>query len=155
MMVGRRTAALAIVGVALAGCGTPTSGQPDTSTEARSLWSARSPYVGDNSRMVALVREVGPGPAGSYSIELQTARPPYGMTIALTRLDKPFDDTDLSEQATLLLGLVANLDKVSLTSGGHAYSLTSAGASKALGYDVKELGRDQGKLGAYLDLARD
>jgi hypothetical protein len=155
MMVARRTTAAVIVGVALAGCGAPTSEQPDTSSEARSLWSARSAYVGDNSRMVALVREVGPGPEGSYSIELQTAKPPYGMTIALTRLDKPFDDTDYSEQATLLLGLVANLDEVSLTSGGRAYSLTSAGASKELGYDVKELGRDQGKLGAYLASARD
>jgi hypothetical protein len=105
--------------------------------------------------MIALVREVGPGSEGSYSLELQTARPPYAMTVAFTRLDKPFDDTDFSGRATLLLGLVANLDEVSVTSGGHAYSLTSAGASKELGYDVKELGRDRGKLTAYLDSSRD
>jgi Domain of unknown function (DUF4825) len=155
MMVGRRTAALVIVAVALAGCGTPTSEHPDASRDARSLWSARSPYVGDNSRMVALVREVGPAPEGSYRIELQTDRPPYGMTVGLARLDKPFADTDFGESATLLLGLVANLDKVSVTSGAHAYSLTSAGASAQLGYDVKELGRDQGKLRAYLESTRD
>ena len=119
------------------------------------MWSARSAYVGDNSRVMALVREVGPGTEGSYSIVLQTAKPPYAMTVALTRLDKPFDSTDFSGNATLLLGLVANLDKVSFTSGKHVYSLTAAGASKELGYDVKDLGRDQGKLSAYLDSSRD
>ena len=101
------------------------------------------------------MREVGPGSEGSYSILLQTAKPPYAMTVALTRLDKPFDRTDFSGQATLLLGLVANLDEVSVISGEHAYSLTAAGASEELGYDVKDLGRDQSKLRAYLDSSRD
>ncbi len=143
------------IGVALTGCGTSTSERSDASSQAQSLWSARSAYVGDSSRATALVREVGFGPQGSYRIELQTARAPYAMTVAFTRLDKPFDDTDFSGNATLLLGLVANLDQVSVTSGEQAYSLTSAGASRELGYDVKELGRDQGKLTAYLDSSRD
>ena len=102
-------------------------------SQAQSLWSARSAYVGDSSRATALVRGAGFGPAGSYRIELQTARPPYAMTVALTGLDKPFAAVDFSENATLLLGLVANLDKVSVTSGAQAYSLTSAGASRELG----------------------
>jgi hypothetical protein len=33
--------------------------------------------------------------------------------------------------------------------------LSEADASKELGYDVKDLGRDQSKLGAYLDSSRD
>ena len=73
----------------------------------------------------------------------------------LTRLDKPFDNTDFSGNATLLLGLVANLDTVSVTSDGHAYSLTSAGASQQLGYDVKELGRDRSRLDAYVAASHD
>ena len=154
-VVGSRAAAVLLIGVALTGCGSSTSERSDTSSEAQSLWSARSAYVGDNSRVIALVREVGLGSEGSYSIALQTAKPPYAMTVALTRLDKPFDSTDFSGNATLLLGLVANLDKVSVTSGNHAYSLTAADASKELGYDVKELGRDQSKLAAYLDSSRD
>ena len=153
--MGSRTAAGLLIGVALTGCGTSTSDTSDTSSTAQSLWSARSAYVGDNSRVAALVHEVGPGPEGSYSIVLQTAKPPYAMTVALAELDKPFDRTDFSGKATLLLGLVANLDKVSVTSGEHAYSLTAADASKELGYDVKDLGRDQGKLTAYLDSSRD
>jgi hypothetical protein len=154
--VGSRVAAVVLlIGVALTGCATSSSEQSETSSKAQSLWSARSAYVGDSSRVAALVREVGPGPEGSYSILLQTAKPPYAMTVALTRLDKPFDRTDFSGQATLLLGLVANLDEVSVISGEHAYSLTAAGASEELGYDVKDLGREQSKLRAYLDSSRD
>jgi len=51
--------------------------------------------------------------------------------------------------------LVASLDKVSVTSDDHSYSLTASDASKVLGFDVKELDRDEGKLAEYLDLARD
>jgi hypothetical protein len=144
-----------LIGVALTGCGTSVSERSDTSRQAQSLWSARSANLGDSSRATALVSEVGLGPAGSYRIELQTARPPYAMTVAFTRLDKPFASTDFSGNATLLLGLVANLDKVSVTSGAQAYSLTSAGASRKLGYDVKELGRDRSRLTAYLEASRD
>ena len=145
-----------LIGVALTGCGTSASERSDASSQAQSLWSARSAYVGDSSRTTALVREVGFGPAGSYTIELQTAKPPYAMTVALTRLDKPFADTDFSENATLLLGLVANLDKVSITSGD-AGLLADVGPClpAMLGYDVKELGRDQGTLTAYLEASRD
>ena len=147
------TLALLIL-VALTGCG----GSPkdlDVPSSAQSLWSSRVRYLGDSSRVAALVREVGPVPEGSYSIGLQTAKPPYSLTIELERLHKPFDATDFSEPATLLLGLVTNLDKVSVTSSGHAYSLTAAAASQNLGYDVKELGRDQSRLTAYLDASRD
>lgn len=155
-MVGCRVAAVVVlIGVALSGCGTSTSEQSDASSKAQSLWSARSAYVGDNSRVAALASEVGLGSEGSFSIVLQTAKPPYAMTVAFTRLDKPFDRTDFSGQATLLLGLVANLDEVSVTSGEHVYALTAAGASEQLGYDVKDLGRDQSKLTAYLDSNRD
>ena len=153
--MGRRLLALALLMlVALTGCG----GSPkdlDVPSRAQSLWSSRVRYLGDSSRVAALAREVGPAPEGSYSISLQTAKPPYALTIELERSHKPFDATDFSEPATLLLGLVANLDKVSVTTSGHAYSLTAAAASRDLGYDVKELGRDQSRLTAYLDANSD
>ena len=139
--------------VTLTGCG-GSPNELDVPSRAQSLWSSRVSDLGDSSRVAALTREVGPAP-GSYSISLQTAKPPYALTIALERLHKPFDATDFSEPATLLLGLVANLDKVSVTSSGHAYSLTAADASKDLGYDVKELGKDQRRLTAYLDANSD
>lgn len=153
-MSGRLAVLAVLMVVALTGCG----GAPEVSegrSRAESLWSSRTPYVGDNSRVAALVREVGPAPEGSYSISLESAKPPYTLTIQMEHLDKPFADTDFSEQATLLLGLVDNLDEVSVTSGEHAYSLTADAASGELGYDVKELGRDQRRLTAYLDANRD
>lgn len=149
--MSRPSVALAmLVLLALTGCGeSPTD--PGASSRAHSLWSSRAPYVGDAARVAALVREVGPAPEAGYSISLETETTPYALTIELQRLGKPFTDTDFSEPATLLLGLVANLDEVTLTSSGHAYSLTAAAASKDLGYDVKELGRDRTRLTAYLD----
>lgn len=148
-------AALALLTlVALTGCG----GSPNDAnvpSRAQALWSSRARYVGDSSRVAVLVREVGPAPEGSYRISLETAKPPYALTIELERLHKPFDATDFREPATLLLGLVTNLDRVSVTSSGHAYSFTAASASKDLGYDVKELGRDQSRLTAYLDANSD
>jgi Domain of unknown function (DUF4825) len=142
------------VAVMLGGCATSSSEQSDP-TRAQSLWSARTDFVGDNSRMVALVHETGFGPAGTFRLSLQTRQAPYGLTVAFDSLDKPFGDVDFSSNATLMLGLVANLDKVSVTSDDQSYSLTASDASEALGFDVKELGRDETKLAEYLDLARD
>ncbi len=149
--MSRRSATLVLLlAAALTGCGGSLK-DSDSPSSAQSLWSSRTPYVGDSSRVAALVRELGPAPDGSYSISLQTTKRPYALTIALERLDKPFGSTDFSEPATLLLGLVTNLDRVSFTSSGHAYVLTADVASKELGYDVKELGRHHSTLTAYLD----
>ncbi len=151
----RRLLALALVVVAsLTGCGGP-SGEPEELGYAQWLWAHRTAYTGDSSRVAALVRGVGPAPEGSYRIRLHTAKRPYALTIDVRRLDKPFDSTDFDRQTTLLLGLVGNLDKVSVTSNGGSYSLTTASSSRELGYDVKELGRDQARLDAYLDADQD
>lgn len=155
--MGRRSTATILallMAVAVTACA-HTHQAADERTSADSLWSSRTHYVGDNSRVAALVSGVSPSSAGSYTIRLQTAKPPYGLTIALERIHKPLEDTALEEPATLLLGLVNNLDKVTVTWPGHAYSLTAAAASKNLGYDVKVLGRDRDKLTSYLNVERD
>lgn len=105
--------------------------------------------------MTELVRAVAPAPAGSYSIRLRTAKPPYALVIHMRRRDKPFAHTDFSAQATLLLGLIGNLDRVAITSSDGSYVTTTAAASRELGYDVKELGRDQERLTTYLAALRD
>ncbi len=144
-----------VITVTLGGCATPDSAQSDPPNRAQSLWSARTYFFVDNSRVAELADQAGFGPAGAYSLSLQTQQSPYAMTVAFDHLDKPFDTVDFSAVATLMLGLVANLDKVTVTSDDHSYSLTASDASKVLGYDVKELGRDETRLAAYLDLARD
>lgn len=149
--------ATAVLGIAvtLGGCATAGSEPPDPTSAAQSLWSARTDFVGDNSRVVELAGQAGFGPAGTYQVSLQTQQPPYAMTVAFDQLDKPFDSIDFGANATLMLGLVANLDEVFVTSDDHSYSLTASEASKALGFDVKELGRDKTQLAAYLDDSRD
>ena len=151
--MSRRAAAPALVlVVALTGCGAE---ERDVPSQVQSLWSSRVRYLDDSSRVAALVREVGPAPEDSYSIALRTTKPPQALTIELERLHKPFGATDFREPATLLLGLVTDLDTVSVTSSGHAYTLTATAASSDLGYDVKELGRERSRLTAYLDANSD
>ena len=105
--------------------------------------------------MTALVDETDPAGAGGYTLELGTAEPPYTLTVALDDPDEPFDPDDVRRQATLLLGLVGNLDEVSITDGQDDYSLTAAQASHDLGHDVKRLGQDQQTLVRYLERAGD
>lgn len=144
-----------VIPVALGGCAAPGSQQSDASDRAQYLWTARTDFVGDSSHVVELANQAGFGPAGTYTISLQTQQPPYAMTVVFDHLDKPFDSVDFSTDATLMLGLVANLDRVSVTSEDDSYSLTASDASTALGYDVKELGRDETTLAEYVDLAHD
>lgn len=153
--MNRRLAALPLVAtIALTGC-TETAPPPDPTTRAESLWSARTPYVGDSSKVASLVREVQPEDAGAYTIVLQTTSEPYGLTIEMTEADDLAERTALTERATLLLGLVENLDEVSFAAADDTYTVTRADASADLGFDVKELGRARGTLTTYLGAESD
>lgn len=159
--VRRTLGALLLAAAALAGC---TTSEPDATgasagagseTQAQALWAHRTAYVGDNSRVIALVGDAGFGPAGSYSLSLWTTSKPYAVTVALTHPAKPFETTDFSAPATLLLGTVTNLDAVHVTAEGKTYSLTAAEASTSLGHDVKTLGTDRAALDGYLRSLQD
>lgn len=169
-MLRRTLAAVLLGGIALAGC-TASGTSPDgtgTPSRADELWKQRTDFVGDNSRVIWLTRAAGFGPDGSYTISLQTATKPYGLSVTFDKgakateateateaTDKPFDQTDFTSASTLLLGTVANLDAVHVKAPGHSFDLTAAQATKQLGYDVKTLGRDQQKLTAYVDALDD
>ena len=86
---------------------------------------------------------------GTHTLALPTAATPYAVTVAHSALDKPFDTVSLTTQATLLLGTIAYIDPVEVTSRTDSVVLTSEEASNKLGFDVKELGRDEAKLTAY------
>ena len=136
--------------VALTGC--TTGGEPaptDAASQADSLWQGRTAHLGDNSKVVALIADAGFGSMGTQTLTLHTASTPYALTVTYTALDKPFDTIDFTRPATLLLGTIANLNRVEVTSGTDSFALTSAEASAKLGFDVKELGRDEAKLTAY------
>src|SRR6478672_13884598 len=154
---------LVLAAVALSGCtsspgdaqGTGASATAGTDTQAQALWAHRTAYVGDNSKVIALVGDAGFGPAGTYTLSLWTTSQPYAVTIALTDPAKPFETTDYSGAATLLLGTVTNLDAVHVTSGARTYTLTTREATARLGHDVKSLGTDRAALVGYLRSLQD
>ena len=151
-------ASLAVGVIALAGCTASPADDPSSGASlrvaaddrAQALWADRTAYVGDNSRVVALVEDAGFGPVGSYSLSLWTTRPPYAVTITVTDPAKPLEATDLTGPATLLLGTVTNLGAVHVTGPGREFSLTAREATAALGHDVKTLGTDRDALAEYV-----
>ncbi len=151
-MLRRMVCATLLAAVALTGCSTgheSAVAPTDAVTRAHSLWLDRTAHVGDNSKVIALTADAGFGSMGTHTLALHTDARPYAVTVAYSALDKPFDTVDFTPQATLLLGMIANLDRVEVTAGTDDFVLTAEEASKALGFDVKELGRDEAKLTAY------
>ncbi|MEO7448629.1 MAG: DUF4825 domain-containing protein [Humibacillus sp.] len=118
---------------------------------ASSLWANRTDFVGDNSKIIALVRDAGIAAPGTYTISLGTSTRPYAVTVHLDKPAKPAGTTDFTSPATILLGAVGNLDEVRVVGGSRDFSLTSGQASTALGYDVKLLGRDESRLRHYVE----
>lgn len=151
-MLRRSVSAMMLGAVALTGCTTGRESAavpPDPVSLAHSLWQDRTAYVGDSNKVIALTTEADFGSMGSHTLALHTATEPYAVTVAYSALDKPFETVDFTTPATLLLGAIANLDRVEVTSSTDSFSLTSAEASAKLGFDVKELGRDETRLTAY------
>lgn len=135
--------------IVLSGCG--TSPQDDgESARAQALWAARTAFVGDNSRVAALVSLAGPAPEGNYTLSLETHSTPYGLRINLVNPGKPCRDISSEQSEQLLLGLIANLDRVTVTCEAKAHTTTVAEATENLGFDVKALGRHKDRLSAYL-----
>lgn len=143
--------------VLLAGCETPASSSSASTGPTSGLWAARVAHVDDNARVTHLVEQLLPDAEFGFTINLRTATKPRRITITITRSSKPYDMLDFREQATLLLGLAADLDTVTISgmSSRHSTSVTGQVATAALGYDVKDLGRDEGRLAAYLAAVQD
>ncbi|OFE15187.1 hypothetical protein BA895_22805 [Humibacillus sp. DSM 29435] len=136
--------------VALTGCTTGPEPAPSSAvSQADSMWQSRTAHLGENSKVIALTADAGFGAMGTQTLTLHTESTPYALTVAYTALDKPFNTVDFTPQATLLLGTIANLDRVEVTAGTDRFALTSTQASANLGFDVKELGRNKDKLLAY------
>jgi hypothetical protein len=141
-------------GLALAGCSGSDSGpapdQADPTTQVRSLWDDRTAYVGNASKVTALLRDAGFARGGAYTVSLQTRRPPYAITVSYGDASSMPSDADVERSVTMLLGMVQNLDMVRVVSDGAARSWSAVDVSQRLGYDVKELGRDQSKLTTFV-----
>lgn len=76
-----------------------------------SLHGKKTPYVGNASAVGAALNEIDHwfGPMGPYTFSLETAAPPYGLTV---NLESPLAENTQQRFACLLLALVENLDTV-------------------------------------------
>mgnify|MGYP000601022865 CR=1 FL=1 len=79
-----------------------------------SLHGKKTPYVGNASAVGAALNEIDHwfGPMGPYTFSLETAAPPYGLTV---NLESPLAENTQQRFACLLLALVENLDTVTWT----------------------------------------
>lgn len=159
-----RVVALGVVATTLGACsgsdGTDGDGPrllatspTSTGQLAETLWVDRSEHVGDNSKVIALVADVGLTAPGRPTLELQTSTRPYGVTIRYAD-GVHVDPAELTRPATLLLGTIGNLGRVRVEADGTTFTLSAADATRALGHDVKRLGQDRSALEAYLREAR-
>ena len=108
------------------------------STAVQALYEARTPYVGDNSAVGALLQQLGrwygDGILTGYTVSLQTASQPYGLTLDFTGQPEPLPESysadlnlEMNRLSPLLLALVGNLEEVHWTylrSDGIAQSQT-------------------------------
>ena len=78
------------------------------------LYGKKTPYVGNASAVGAALEELDLwfGPMGPYTFSLETAAPPYGLTV---NLESPMAGDTQQRFACLLLALVENLDTVTWT----------------------------------------
>ncbi|MCU1535796.1 MAG: hypothetical protein JWP82_147 [Humibacillus sp.] len=162
---GLLLAALALTGVTACDAsgsiqlGQQSAATDDSAARTSTLWANRTEFTGDNSKIIALVRAAGFGHAGTYTISLGTTARPYAVTVHLddtASTAKPVDTTDFTAPATILLGTVRNLDEVHVVGGsGTTFTLTKEAATSAIGYDVKLLGSDEGKLRQFTDGVED
>lgn len=111
----------------------------ETITSAvQALYEARTPYIGDNSAVGALLQQLGrwygDGVLSGYTISLQTASQPYGLTLDFTGQPEGMSDSlavtlnsEMERLSPLLLALIGNLEEVHWTylrSDGIAQSQT-------------------------------
>ena len=75
------------------------------------LYGKKTPYVGNASAVGAALNEIDHwfGPMGPYTFSLETAAPPYGLTV---NLESPMTRSTEIRHTALVLALVENLDTV-------------------------------------------
>ena len=129
---------------------------PEELSYAQWLWSHRTAYAGVTCTGGCAGARGRSGARGQLpGCRLHTAKRPYALTIDIRRLDKPFDHTDFDRQATLLLGLVGNLDKVSVTSSARLLLPDDRVVLPRARVRREGAGPDRARLDAYLDASQD
>ena len=118
------------------------------SKELVAIFEARNPYVGDHSADGKLAKVIGIGDLiGTYQIELQTTKEPFGWTF---KADKPLkidgEDSEgmksveraLTRNACLLIAMTDNLGEVTFDfPDGYSFTYTEKDCNSYISGDVK------------------
>lgn len=117
--------------------------------DVASLEENRTPYLGDNSRVVALVGATGPRAVGESTLELRTGQRPYGLVLNFSAVadgvTPDVADDLMMDRATLLLATIDNVDEVRWTlpedvDQGEGGVFTRGEADALVGSSVAEIG---------------
>ncbi len=116
-----------------------------------SLCDKATEYVGDNSAVMGIANDLGFGVYGDYTIELQTEKEPYGVTV---KYKGDVKDYDFKRESIIMIGLIGNLDYVDIKDSNsdivhYDYELVKG----LMRSDVKKMATEKAKIeNFYLDM---
>lgn len=143
--------ALMLFALVLAGCQSNNTAETRGNEKFQDYYDARVQYLGDNSKVSALLDTIGAGDLGEYTIALKTDKEPYGLTVNYSTLknegaEAKFGNTGRIEYAYFALALIENLSEVDVNYKDRSYRLTVAEANELVKGDIKDYGRSVEKL---------
>ena len=130
----------------LVGCKSPES---KISFEDK-LFEDRTDYIGEASNTAKLAANIFEFGGNKSGIKLQTDEEPYGITLYSDIVE--YDEAELFNRASLLIGLVKNLGYVEVYEGEDlVFKTTLEEVNESLDFDIKEIGEKKEKLKEYLE----
>lgn len=133
-------------------------------TDIDALHENRTEYLGDNSRVLALVEATGPEVVGEQTLELHTDDRPYVLVMAFSSVDvdvtSEIADDLMTDRAVLLLATIDNVDEIrwklpeSLSQEPDG-SLSRAEADALIGSSAAGMGATAGSLTELVEFLQD
>lgn len=117
---------------------------------AKELYPLRVSYIGDNSKVGALLTALHINYEG---IEIHSKEAPYGLTVYLSKSEwKKEKNISFQREAALILGLIENANFITFTDENQEYGqyYDLEGIGKELGYSPKVFYQNQEKLEEFL-----
>lgn len=133
----------------LDGCHGATTSQVEATPvlDETAVVEATVPYVGDNSKVVPLLHDLGVASFGTYTVELQTENEPYGVTLNFSELKMEASNESVIMRreavSSLVLAKIDNCSSVTwvypANSGVDEWTWTVDQATTLAGRDIKKL----------------
>lgn len=117
-------------------------------TLAEKLYAMRTPYIGDNSKVGALVSTV----PGYEQFALHTDKEPYGVTVYINK--EQLEKYSFEKETAICLGLIKNASFITFTDMDEktAQNYDVDTLTKTLGYSPKVFYEEEDKLEKFLNL---